>query len=234
MAGESFYCLICGTACPVLCYPTHCHLFACHNTSCAAHMPILWGPTKPEDKALAKLLGWSHGPPGSLSQSGMVFVGQHGSTAASLDQMLSNLSPNQATGVYSSCPPSNATTSRPIGTRSITASNQHPGAPEPQSLGPTKPRPSISEIEPGLFLGDLRCVSASFLQEKGITAVVTVRGSPIMDHPNSRLRKTIPLKDRLFLNANDTHWQDLAQYFPGACDFIDRRLVGFYKIFHKM
>lgn len=203
-------------------------MFARHNTSCAAHIPVFWAPQKPEDKALAKLLGWGNGPPGSLSQTGMVFVGQHGSTNTSLDQMLSNLSLNQAqaTGVYSSYLPSNATTSHTIGTRSIPPSNQHPSAAVPQSFHPTKPRPSISEIEPGLFLGDIRCVSASFLQEKGITAVVTVRRSPIMDDFNSRMRKTIPLKDRLFLNAEDAHWQDLVQYFPGACDFIDRRLVG--------
>lgn len=226
MAGDSFYCLICGTGCPVACYPTHCHAFACHNTSCSAHSHVF--PKNHEERALPKLLEWSDETPGNNSGTETTQLGQYGGTLTGLDQMLNNLSLNQAqaSDAYSSYLLSNATTTRPKGNRRTRNFDQDPDSTQLQSPGASKPEPSISEIEPGLFIGDKHCVSASFLQEMGITAVITVRRSPISDHPDSRLRKTIPLKDRLFLNAEDAQWQDLAQYFPGACDFIDRRLVG--------
>ncbi|CAN8102687.1 unnamed protein product [Discula destructiva] len=84
--------------------------------------------------------------------------------------------------------------------------------------------PSIDEVDPGLFIGDLNCISEPFLREMGITTVITVLSHPIPDHHNSALRVTIPLKHRLFLNAEDDHFQDMLQYFPTACDFIDKRL----------
>lgn len=225
MAGDSFYCLVCGTGCLVTCYPTHCHEFACHNTSCSAHSLVV--PKKAEETAYSKLLGWSDGTPGNHPRD-EALLGQDGSTVAGLGQMLNNLSLNQsqATDVYSSFLLSKATTTRPKGRHRVRNSDQDSKSTQPQNSGTSKPEPSISEIEPGLFLGDKHCISASFLREMGITAVITVRRSPILDHPDSRLRDTIPLKDRLFLNAEDAQWQDLAQYFPGACDFIDRRLVG--------
>lgn len=90
-------------------------------------------------------------------------------------------------------------------------------------------KPSISEIEDGLYLGNLASVQGKdadlFLKKMGITCVITVLSHPVSSVPNHPMLRTIPLKDRLFLRAEDTPYQDLIQYFPGACEFIDQKLV---------
>lgn len=197
-------------------------------TTHPAPLTAIYPPKKPEETAHSKLLGWSDGTPGNHPRKETSVPGQDGSTVARLDQMPDNLSLNQAqaTDVYSSYLLAKATTTRPKGRRRIGNSKQDLKSTQLQNFGTSKPQPSISELKPGLFLGDKHCLSASFLQEMGITAVVTVNRSPILDYPDSRLRQIVPLKDCLFLNAEDAQWQDLAQYFPGACEFIDKRLVG--------
>lgn len=90
--------------------------------------------------------------------------------------------------------------------------------------------PWMSEIVDGVFLGNLASVqhrdSDLLLKKMGITAVITVLSRPVSSTPNHPLLRTIPLKDRLFLRAEDTLNQDLLQFLPGVCDFIDQRLVG--------
>lgn len=88
-------------------------------------------------------------------------------------------------------------------------------------------KPSISEIEPGLYLGNKACVEdEKFLRKMGITAVITVMSQPVSNKQNHPLVRTIPLQDRFFVQAVDDDLQDIIQYFPGACDFIDKRLVS--------
>lgn len=96
---------------------------------------------------------------------------------------------------------------------------------------PPQNLPSISEVQPGLFIGDIFCITDhDLLKTMGITAVVSVISRRPSSNPDHPLNLAIPLRDQLFLKATDCLEQNLAQYFPGACDFINKRLVRIYPI----
>lgn len=87
--------------------------------------------------------------------------------------------------------------------------------------------PSITMVAEGLCVGNPACVESEvFLREMGITAVITVLDEPVSTSRHHPLVRTIPLEDRLFLRASDVPTQDMIQFFPGVCNFIDRRLVS--------
>lgn len=90
--------------------------------------------------------------------------------------------------------------------------------------------PSFTSLAEGLILGNTACVESEvFLREMGITAVITVLEEPVSTSPNHPLLRTIPREDRLFLRACEIPTQDMIQFFPGACYFIDSRLVSLHQ-----
>lgn len=91
----------------------------------------------------------------------------------------------------------------------------------------TASKPSMTMILEGLYVGDAACVEdEKFLRANGINAVVTVLVQPVSSSPVHPLLRVVPLHDRLFVRARDTTTQDMMQFFPGVCKFIDKRLVS--------
>lgn len=82
------------------------------------------------------------------------------------------------------------------------------------------------EIIPGLFVGSIKCLlDDRFIQEKGITSIISVLTSPLSDDGDAPIKK-IPLQERFQIQIKDSKKEDIVQHFPGASDWIDRRLVS--------
>lgn len=244
--ADSFYCLWCGTGCPVACYPRHCDKFTCHNTKCIKHGPVPSNYLK-EEMALIPVSQSthsanqarsliSHNPTNNLHPSSFL------NPASNLNLLNTHHNiiatgcgkPPNATGKGITNPGQRATYLFPnhgfCNNISATPAQVWLDAKPTKSAKPAAQKPSISQIEEGLFVGNIACVQdQDFLTQMGITAVITILSRPVSNNPNHPLLQTIPLKDRLFLKAEDVTSQDLIQYFPGACEFIDKRLVRTFR-----
>lgn len=99
----------------------------------------------------------------------------------------------------------------------------------PRNPQPGFPAFSISKIEPGLFIGNLACVSSDeYLRSHNITAVVSVTTSSELP-PVANLISTHPLKkfdpsNHLMIRAGDSKSTNLLKELPGACKFISKHL----------
>lgn len=225
-----FYCVFCGVICPTYCYPTHKEDFACHNVQCSGHAPVttpLSSPQNPHLNGGGQIQGQE------LSKISNGVVGDH----------------NQITATQPAAPPppphiqyflhgikSPREQSSHLGAYKGSKSHEyHKGRWRMSQVGPVrtqsaaqvlKNQPSMSKIKKGLYVGNLACIKTEgFLETMGITAVVSVLTRPRGADPTHPLNKAIALEDQLFVKAYDHPSQDIIQHFPGACEFIDKRLV---------
>lgn len=226
MDSDIFYCVFCGSGCRVACFPTHCEKYTCHNPFCSAHGPVL--QDAPQEKTTSASTGCRNGNLGQQSND-TSFVSQADDAATGLAHQPDD--PSVSHGLAADISPhaylfSKTATTSTMGQYNEIIPSGRSKSEEIQMIRSPDMEPSITEVEPGLFVGNIHCIKERFLREMGITAVVTFYTSPISDKHDSHMRQTIPLKTRLFLKAVNSKKQDLIQYFPGACEFIDRRLVG--------
>lgn len=84
-------------------------------------------------------------------------------------------------------------------------------------------KPSASEIDPGLFLGN-SCSSHDIptLHETQISATVSIGNGMIDQWTRQTSMKLVPPERRLLIPALDTSTQDLLQHMTIMCDFIDQ------------
>jgi dual specificity phosphatase 12 len=84
-------------------------------------------------------------------------------------------------------------------------------------------KPHISEVEPGLFIGDFTSSSQpSTLKENGITAIVSLANNRSEEWSRPGNRDQVPEDKHLFVSCADTSSQDILVLLPEICDFIDR------------
>ncbi|KAK4239402.1 protein-tyrosine phosphatase-like protein [Achaetomium macrosporum] len=90
-----------------------------------------------------------------------------------------------------------------------------------------KQRLPISEIEPGLFLGDLgHSYDVEVLVENRIGAMVSMSHAKSALWSFPRNRALVPEACHMFIACVDTSTQDLLAQLPDICDFIDRMRCG--------
>ncbi|KAK3376093.1 protein-tyrosine phosphatase-like protein [Lasiosphaeria ovina] len=84
---------------------------------------------------------------------------------------------------------------------------------------------SLTEIEPGLFLGDwASSVDVGTLMRHGITAIVSLGHGPAAAWSGPAHRKLVPAARHLFVACDDSATADLLGRLPAVCDFIDAQL----------
>ncbi|KAK4150605.1 dual specificity phosphatase [Chaetomidium leptoderma] len=84
-------------------------------------------------------------------------------------------------------------------------------------------RAPISEIEPGLFLGDLgHSYDVLVLANNNIGAMVSMSDAKSARWSLPQNRALVPQDRHLFVACLDTATQDLLARLPEICDFIDR------------
>ena len=87
------------------------------------------------------------------------------------------------------------------------------------------PNPPISEIEPGLYLGDLgSSYRRDILAENKITAMVSLSDGRSAMWSSPANRALVPKDRHFFLPCLDTSTQDLVKDFAEIYDFMDDKL----------
>lgn len=87
--------------------------------------------------------------------------------------------------------------------------------------------PSISQILPGLFLGNERSTyHEPTLENNGITAVVSLMDRRLALWKRPKFTRHIPKDRHLYICCRDSLTQDLLKHMEEISDFIDRMLEG--------
>ncbi|KAI9677999.1 MAG: hypothetical protein M1817_005943 [Caeruleum heppii] len=97
---------------------------------------------------------------------------------------------------------------------------------DPARLRYALPAPSISEIIPGLFIGNERCSEdRETLHSNRINAVISLVSSPTVIWRTARFTDYIRVPDRhLWIECLDSSTQDLLVHMSHICDFIHQML----------
>ncbi|KAI9166554.1 phosphatases II [Paramyrothecium foliicola] len=86
----------------------------------------------------------------------------------------------------------------------------------------SSPDPPVSEVESGLFVGDIASsLSADTLESNKITAIVSLADHPAPEWSSSDIRALVPADRHLFVHCHDSSTQDLLARLPEICDFIE-------------
>jgi hypothetical protein len=86
--------------------------------------------------------------------------------------------------------------------------------------------PSISEIEPGLFIGNSRSsYDSATLRNNDIIAIVTVDISRFCQRSSEDDGPVVPIDHHMLVPALDSPTQDLLVHMSETCDFIDRMFL---------
>jgi hypothetical protein len=84
-------------------------------------------------------------------------------------------------------------------------------------------KPHLSEIEPGLFIGDFTSSSQlSTLRDNGITAIVSLANNISEEWSRPANRDLVPEDCHMFVCCADSPSQDILIQLPDICDFIDK------------
>jgi len=87
--------------------------------------------------------------------------------------------------------------------------------------------PHITEIEPGLFIGDFTSSSQlSTLKHHSITAIVSLAQTESELWGRAENRELVPKDDHMYVCCADSPSQDLLGRLCGICDFIDKHSPG--------
>ncbi|KAH8903846.1 phosphatases II, partial [Coniochaeta sp. PMI_546] len=85
--------------------------------------------------------------------------------------------------------------------------------------------PTISEIEPGLFIGDFASSSQlSTLANHNITAIVSLANSESEIWSRPANRELVPEASHMFVCCADSPTQDILARLGDICDFIDKHM----------
>ncbi|ROW01008.1 hypothetical protein VSDG_02748 [Cytospora chrysosperma] len=228
----AFTCNFCGAACPVDCFPTHKDSFICHNAVCFAHAPSDLNEFSPiGEKCLAaasvSLL------PAHTDVLNHTLFRDIASTRQPREETREEDHEERISDGEEAIAHSEAT-SHAQKVRKLATTLQ--ALPRPTALDylfDISCVPSISEIVPGLFLGNMACVdNETVLKSYKINAVISVISPRRVPFPRTRapdggaglhpLEKLFPNKDRMVIVAHDRRSEDLIQHFEGACNFIYR------------
>jgi len=74
----------------------------------------------------------------------------------------------------------------------------------------------LSEVVPGLFISSISCMSDDILEEQNIKNTISVTKNP----PKVNNDKI----NRMYILINDTHGENIDEYFDKAYDFIEKSL----------
>ncbi|KAI9807360.1 MAG: hypothetical protein M1833_000103 [Piccolia ochrophora] len=86
--------------------------------------------------------------------------------------------------------------------------------------------PSISEIEPGLFIGNSKTTSDNkTLKEYQINAVISLVSGPLVLWRRTRFTDSVTLGRHLWIECLDSSTQDLLVHMDRACDFLDQMIL---------
>jgi len=87
-------------------------------------------------------------------------------------------------------------------------------------------RPSISEIAPGLFLGNKRCTyDEATLANNHITAVISAISGPLLLWGREKFTQHVTEGRHLWIECVDSTTQDLLVHMRQACDFIENMIT---------
>ncbi|RDL38613.1 uncharacterized protein BP5553_02953 [Venustampulla echinocandica] len=85
--------------------------------------------------------------------------------------------------------------------------------------------PSISEIEPYLFIGNVSSsMNRDILRDNGITAIISLLDGPYAKWNYLENKKLVPEEHHLFVPCLDSSTMDILALMSDICDFIDRQL----------
>ncbi|KAK3292623.1 dual specificity phosphatase [Chaetomium fimeti] len=111
--------------------------------------------------------------------------------------------------------------------RAASSDSDHPPKSEIEHAPSSDIERPMSEIEPGLFLGDeVNSYTVSGLASNNIGAIVTMlKVRPIYwSHP--QYRPFVDMDRHMFIPCRDSNTQDLLRRMPDICDFIHQMLHG--------
>lgn len=225
MSSNAYICKFCSSVCPLECLPTHWNQYICHNPACFAHAPSNIDRTNPYRQRSAS--------PKPVSQS-CTQSNAFGS-APTLNKLLT--APLSEPTQKEHNRGDNRTGPNLIQNgKTISLKNALQPAPRPNEMAylfQASDTPSISQIVPGLFIGNIACVdSESLLKLYNISAVISVISRRLLPFPKSLvpddepgphpLEKLFAIKDRMVIISEDCCSANLIQHFDGACEFIHR------------
>ena len=85
---------------------------------------------------------------------------------------------------------------------------------------------SISEIEPGLFIGNSRTsYDSATLRNNNIIAIVTIDNGRFCQQSSGDEGPVVPIDHHMLVPALDSSTQDLLVHMNETCDFIDRMFL---------
>lgn len=228
----AFTCNFCGTACPVDCFPTHKDKFICHNAVCFAHAPSDLNDFNPireksRSRAPVALL------PTETDAFNATPTCDSLSTCLLREEMRKEGDEERINDDKEETTDCETTTQAQ---KMQSLINTLQAAPRPAALDclfDISCIPSISEVVPGLFLGNMECVdNEAVLRSYKINAVVSIISPKRVPFPRTRapdsgsgihpLEKLFTIKDRMVIVSYDRRSEDLIQHFEGACSFIYR------------
>ncbi|MCJ1367717.1 hypothetical protein MMC16_006851 [Acarospora aff. strigata] len=86
--------------------------------------------------------------------------------------------------------------------------------------------PSISEIEPGLFIGNATSSHHTLtLRNNHITAIVSLVNARLIPWTLAQNRELVPKDRHLWIECVDSSTQDILVHMGNICDFIDRMFL---------
>ncbi|TQV93474.1 hypothetical protein V2A60_010119 [Cordyceps javanica] len=89
------------------------------------------------------------------------------------------------------------------------------------------PKPSISEIRPHLFLGNLySTLNLETLRSNNITALMSLMDAHHGQWGAPHIRNIIPQASHLYIQCLDSSTTDLLQFMSKVCDFIDEHVCA--------
>lgn len=222
MASSTYTCLLCGSSCLATCFATHIAGFVCHNATCLAF--------DIETIDLITNQNISTPPPAELLTKAIVSPATrphdpHSSSPA--------VSPEErrekANEPRTTIKPRMTQEEKVMEVIAALRSASDPFSTDYLLSHPLAP--SLTEIIPGLFVGNIACVdNERILKAYKIDAVISIVSRRRAPFPGSRppargegphpLEKLFSLEDRMVITAGDTTSEDLIQYFGDACRFI--------------
>lgn len=226
MDWNVFTCTFCGSVCPVECFPTHKDKFICHNMVCFAHAPSNLDKLSP-----LRQHSTSTAPVSLLPTQTDAFESAHTRDILPASLPLEKETHEEDNEESMTVGP---TQNQERKIRFLVKKLQEASIPTALDyLFDTSSVPSISEIVPGLFIGNIACIdNESVLKRYDINAVISVISPRRLPFPESQtplggsdphpLEKLFTIKDRMVIVAYDRRSENLIQHFDGTCKFIYR------------
>lgn len=223
MDSIAFTCNLCGSVCPIDCFPLHRDTFTCHNTACLAHAPF--NPDRVN--TLRQHIIFS-APMSLLPTQADALDGANSGNVLSAGLPREEGQEEQKEGDKKSMAAGQTQSQQQKVQELVQDTPYHTAL---GYLFVNTMMPSISEIVPGLFIGNMACVdNESVLKKYNINAVISVVSPRRMPFPSPQLpqsgsdlhplQKLFTIKDHMVIVAHDRCSENLIKHFDGTCKFI--------------